>query len=163
MIYSGLPNVVVLHSFSKIFCVPGLRLGFLVSSPENVEEFRYFYQPWSVNSLAQIAGRFLLDHVLVGDGFIRETRTFIANEHELLASRFKNNTALELFPSITSYVLIKIKDRFDAAQICSIMANNRILLRNCTNFKGLSNRFIRISLKGPEINAKVANKLLEIF
>lgn len=163
MIYSDLANVVVLHSFSKIFCVPGLRLGFLVASPENVEKVRYLYQPWSVNSLAQNAGRFLLDHVLIDDGFIRETRAFIANEHELLVSRFKNNTALKLFSSITSYVLIKIKDRFDAAQLCSIMANNRILLRNCTNFKGLSDRFVRISLKGPEINAKVADKLLEIF
>ncbi|NVM26055.1 MAG: hypothetical protein HWN70_09110 [Desulfobacterales bacterium] len=50
-----------------------------------------------------------------------------------------------------------------AAQLCSIMANSRVLLRNCSNFKGLSDRFVRITLKGPEINAMVADKLREIF
>jgi len=163
MIQTGLSNVAVLHSFSKIFMIPGLRLGFLIVSPKIVKQFRYFYQSWCVNSVAQIAGRFLLDHVLMDDTFIKETQAFVANEKHLLSERIKNTRALKLFPSMTSFVLIKVRERFDAAQLCSIMGHNRVLLRNCSNFKGLSDRFVRITLKGPGINAMVADKLREIF
>jgi threonine-phosphate decarboxylase len=163
VIQTDLSNVMVLHSFSKIFRIPGLRLGFLIASPEIIEQFKRLYQPWCVNSVAQIAGRFLLEHILVDDTFLKETQSFVTKEKHLLAERLKNTKALKLFPSMTSFVLIKIKERFDAKQLCSIMANNRVLLRNCSNFKGLSDRFVRITLRSPEINAMVADKLREIF
>ena len=163
MIQAGLSNVLVLCSFSKIFRLPGIRLGFVIGSPKIIERFRFFYQPWSVNSLAQVAGIFLLEHVLVDDTFIKETQAFIANEKRLLAERLKDIKTLKLFPSMTSFVLIKIEERFDAAQLCSIMAQNRILLRNCSNFDGLSDRFVRITLKSPEVNALVADTFREIF
>ncbi len=163
MIRTALTNVMVLHSFSKIFQIPGLRLGFLITSPKIVKQFKYFYQPWCVNSLAQIAGHYLLDHVLGDDTFLSETQSFVTKEKHLLAERLKNTKALKLFPSMASFVLIKIKERFNAAHLCSIMANNRVLLRDCSNFKGLSDRFVRITLRSPEINAMVADKLREIF
>ncbi|MBW1716402.1 MAG: pyridoxal phosphate-dependent class II aminotransferase [Deltaproteobacteria bacterium] len=163
MIQAGLSNLVVLQSFSKVFRIPGLRLGFLIASPKIIGQFRYFYQPWSVNSLAQVAGIFLLEHVLVDDTFIKETQAFIASEKRLLAGRLKAVSSLTLFPSMASFMLIKIKEHLNAAQLCSIMAQNRVLLRNCSNFKGLSDRFVRIALKSPEINARVADTFREIF
>ena len=163
MIRTAFTNVMVLHSFSKIFQIPGLRLGFLIASPRIVKQFKYFYQPWCVNSLAQIAGHYLLDHVLGDDTFLTETQSSVKKEKHLLAERLKNTVALKLFPSMTSFVLIKIKERFNAAHLCSIMANNRVLLRDCSNFKGLSDRFVRITLRSPEINAMVTDKLREIF
>jgi len=163
VIQTDLSNVMVLHSFSKIFQTPGLRLGFLIASPKIVKQFICFYQPWCVNSLAQIAGHYLLDHVLGDDTFLNETQAFVTKEKHLLAERLKNTKALKLFPSMASFVLIKIKERFNAKQLCSIMANNRVLLRDCSNFKGLSDRFVRITLRSPEINAMVADKLREIF
>jgi len=163
MIQAGLNNVMVLHSFSKSFRVPGLRLGFLIASPEIIEQFKRLYQPWCVNSVAQIAGRFLLEHVLVDDTFLKETQAYVAKEKYMLAERLKNTLALKLFPSMTSFVLIKIKERFDAVHLCSKMAKHRVLLRNCSNFKGISDQFVRITLKSSEINAIVANRLREIF
>jgi len=162
MIRTELSNVIVLHSLSKIFQIPGLRLGFLIASPEIIEQFRGFYQPWCVNSVAQVAGLFLLEHVLVDDAYLKETQAYVSKEKQLLIERLQHAKILKLFPSMTSFVLIKIKERFDAAYLCSKMANHRILLRNCSNFIGLSNKFVRITLKSPEINAMAADKIREI-
>jgi len=162
MIQTDLSNVMVLHSFSKSFRIPGLRLGFLIASPEIIEQFRRFYQPWCVNSVAQIAGLFLLEHVLIDDTFLKETQAYVSKEKHVLIERLKNTKALKLFPSMTSFVLIKIKERFDAAHLCSRMAKHRVLLRNCSNFIGLSDRFVRITLKSSEINVMVADRIREI-
>jgi len=162
MIQTDLSNVMVLHSFSKSFRIPGLRLGFLIASPEIIYKFRRFYQPWCVNSVAQMAGHFLLKHVLVDDTFLKETQAYVSKEKNLLIERLKNTKALKLFPSMTSFVLIKIKERFDAAHLCSKMAKHRVLLRNCSNFIGLSDRFVRITLKSSEINVMVADRIREI-
>jgi len=163
LIQAGLSNVIVINSFSKIFGIPGLRLGFLIASSEIIEQFKRLYQPWCVNSLAQIAGHFLLEHVLADDNFLKKTQAFVVNERHLLEVSLKNTKSLKPFPSMASFILIKIKKDFNAAQLCSIMAKHRVLLRDCSNFTGLSDRFVRISLKSSEINAMVADKLREIF
>jgi len=159
MIRTGLSNVMVLHSLSKTFQIPGLRLGFLIAAPEIIEQFKRLYQPWCVNSLAQIAGLFLLDHVLVDDTYLEGTQAYISREKQLLIERLQDTRILKPFPSMTSFVLIKIKERFDAAYLCSKMADQRILLQNCSNFTGLSNKFVRITLKSSEINAMAADKI----
>jgi threonine-phosphate decarboxylase len=163
MINNDLDNVIVLHSFSKIFCVPGLRLGFMIASPDNSACFKRLYQPWSVNSLAQSAGLFLLNLSPVDDTFIKETQAFVVEEHQLFRKRLEDIGTLKLFPSVTSFFLIKIMEKYDATQLCSILAKDRILIRNCGNFEGLSDKYVRISLKSPEINAMVAQRLREIF
>lgn len=163
MINNDLENVIVLHSFSKIFCIPGLRLGFMVASPGNAARFRRLYQPWSVNSLAQSAALFLTNHLVSNEAFIRETQAFVTKEHQMFRERLGEIKALKIFPSVTSFILIKIREKYDAPQLCSILSKDRILIRNCGNFKGLSDQYVRISFKSSEINARVAQKLVEIF
>ncbi len=163
MIHSGLPNLVVLHSFSKVFHIPGLRLGFLIASPEYVEKFRQVYEPWCVNSLAQVAGRFLLEKASVQEEFLGQTREFVAEETSNFKKRLGRILCLDVFPSHAPFMLIKIKEGLDSAGLCSRMAQNRILIRDCVNFRGLSSRFVRISLRTPEINAMAAEKLCGIF
>ena len=163
MINHDLENVIVLHSFSKIFCIPGLRLGFMVASPQNVVRFRRFYQPWSVNSLAQSAGIFLLDLFSRDDSYLEMTQAFVIKEHQLFRERLRGVDGLILFPSPAPFLLIKISERLTASQLCSTLSKDKILIRNCENFRGLSRQYVRISLKSPEINARVAQKLKEIF
>ncbi len=168
MIYSGLSNVIVLNSMSKIFHIPGLRIGFLVSSKKNIEKFVRYTLPWSVNSLAQAAVSFLMEQRTVVDNFVKETRTFLDHEKKLFGKRLKNVSGIKLFPSATSFILAKLTGRLTAHDVCDQMAQNqmaqdRILIRNCANFKGLSDRFIRISLKTSETNRMAADKLLKIL
>lgn len=162
MIQFDLPNVLILNSMSKIFRIPGLRIGFLISSFKVIEKLRFFMLPWSVNSLAQAAVDYLMRHKEQVDAFIQKTVKFIETERNKLAVTFSDAAGIKLFPSTTSFSLAKLHKNLTAEGVCAALAQERILIRNCSNFVGLSDSFIRISLKTSEINRMLEQKLLGI-
>lgn len=163
MLTCGLPNVFVLHSFSKIFKIPGLRLGFLVAPKDSIEKFASYYEPWSVNGLAQAAGCYLMEDKEKTSNFLRDTQSFVEKEGQLFIKRLEGVSGLKIFPSTVPFFLVKIEHGLNAEEMCNDMANERILLRNCSNFKGLSDQFVRVSLRGSRENAIVAEKLQGVF
>ncbi|NJL60266.1 MAG: hypothetical protein HC887_12195 [Desulfobacteraceae bacterium] len=82
------------------------------------------------------------------------------SERNLFIRTFESSECLRLFPSNTSFILGQLSSSYRAETICDILANEKILIRNCSNFQGLSDRFIRISLKTSEINQMLAERLL---
>ena len=91
--------------------------------------------------------------------FIATSQAFLKEQRELFQAHLASVPGLTCFPSTTSYLLIRLPAGLTAAGICEALAEERILIRNCSNFKGLSDQYIRISLKGPQCNRKVAEKL----
>ena len=161
MLFRYLPNVVVLSSLSKIFRIPGLRIGFLSGSEKTTQSLARYALPWNVNSLSQIAVDFLMKNIAEVDLFIKDTNDFLAQERKSFQDALKRSSGADIYPSTTSFFLIKLPTDITAADICRHFAQKRILLRDCSNFRGLSNRFIRISLKSSAINQQVAGMLLE--
>ena len=160
MMRSPLPNVMVLNSLSKFFTIPGLRIGFLISSPVIIKKFKAYLLPWSVNSLAQMAVQYLMEQTAQVEEFIENTITFIAREKDILYETFKNSSDIKIFPSTTSFILARLYGNLTADTLGSHLAQDRILIRNCSNFYGLSDRFVRFSLKTSEVNRIFAKKLL---
>ncbi len=155
-------NLIVLSSMSKIFKIPGLRTGFLCADPLIIKKFMKFYQPWSVNSLAQASVIHLFENKEQIKPFLDETRTFIKKEKQFFQNRLKDCTILRLFDSETYFLLAELTQEIKADKICRYIAERKILIRNCTNFKGLSDKFIRFSLKTREQNIKLADCLTEM-
>ena len=54
-------NLMLVHSLSKTFCIPGLRLGYIVASPIIIGRLKQIRQPWTINALAIEAGKYSLD------------------------------------------------------------------------------------------------------
>lgn len=162
LLKSGLPNVIILNSMSKIFRVPGLRIGFLASSKKIITKIMRYTLPWSVNSLAQAAVIYLMDKKNEIDSFVEETRIFLEAEKKILTEKFKNILEIKFFPSTTSFLLASLLNRQTADHVYNSLANDRILIRNCSNFHGLSDRFVRVSLKTSKTNRMLAEKLLNI-
>jgi len=162
MLRRRVPNVIVLNSMSKIFRIPGLRIGFLISSRDIIEKHMRYAMPWSVNSLAHAVVNYLMTNRDVVDAFVQETRTMLEAEKNRFLDAFKNVEGLMLYPSTTSFLLGKLKDK-TSKTVCAALADQGILIRNCANFQGLSNAFIRISLKTPEVNSMLMEKLGTIF
>jgi threonine-phosphate decarboxylase len=160
MIGSALPNVMILNSMSKFFTIPGLRIGFLISSPKIINKFRPYLLPWSVNSLAQTAVQYLMEQRAQVEKFTENTIKFIAREKHILFETFKNSSVIKLFPSTTGFILAELYGNLTADSLCNHLAQDRILIRNCDNFSGLSDRFVRFSLKTDDINRRFAKKLL---
>ena len=162
LVACGLQNVLVLLSISKIYRIPGLRIGFLVAAPATIAAFAECMWPWSVNSLGQAAVRFLTAAGPALGAFVAETRSYLDQQRQELRQRLHPIPGLKLFPSTTSFMLIRLPEGLPAATVFSQLAKERILIRNCSNFQGLSDRFIRISPKGPEANRRVTERLAEL-
>lgn len=162
MIASDLPNVMVLNSMSKAFRIPGLRIGFVKAPASTVQRLAAFALPWSVNSLAQTAVRWLMDHTESVEQFLSSTRTMIESEKVRIEECIQQKTGIRCFPSATSFLLMRLPDGLNAPAVWRHMASHRILIRDCANFTGLSEAFIRISLKTEAENRRATELLIRL-
>lgn len=163
MICSGLSNVLILNSMSKIFRIPGLRVGFLAASKGIINKFNKYMLPWNVNSLAQAAVSYLMSQKTEIDSFVEQTKGFVKNERDKLTKALESTGQIKVIPSTTVFMLARLPDNLNSDKVCEHLLQNRILVRNCSNFKGLSEEFIRISLKTRDINRIVADKLTDLI
>lgn len=162
LVDSDLQNVSVLWSLSKIFGVPGLRAGFLIANQTVISGFQRFMQPWSMNSLAQSAVDYLSSHQASVTAFFKTTRRFLQRERQRFCDELAIRSRMTSYPSCTSYVLFKLPAGANAQGIQRQMLRRRILIRDCSNFHGLSDRFIRVSIKHPMQNRLAADCLAKI-
>lgn len=162
MINISKKNLIVLYSMSKIFSIPGLRLGFIIASQSHINMLLPFIQPWSVNSLAHKAAEFLLNPKNDTDSYIKESIAYLKNEKDLFIDALKHKKEIKLYDTGTSFVLIKLL-ALKSFQVCDQMANQKILIRDCSNFKGLTEHFIRVSLKHRKRNELLIKHLSEII
>ena len=163
LINSGLPNVIVLLSLSKIFRIPGLRIGFISACEDQINRFRNHLLPWSVSSLAQKAIDYVSSEKALMESFILETRNYIADQRQQFISALKSYDRVRVFNGQAPFVLVKLPDEFSDNRVWQMLARDKILVRCCANIKGLSDRFVRISLKKQEYNRLLVSKLLALF
>ncbi len=145
------PNVILLHSMTKQYAIPGLRVGYLTASEGLVDDIRCRRMPWSVNSLAIEAAKYLLEE---GEAVSADVPQLLA-ERERLAKRLLATGMLEIWPTDTHYMLIKLRMGKAAALKDFLAVNHGILIRDASNFEGLDERFFRIATQTPEENDKL--------
>jgi len=149
-------NLIVLSSMSKIFRIPGLRTGFL-SAPKNiVEKIMDYYQPWSVNALAQAVINDIFDHPEKIEPFYKKTRVFIQKEKQIFLESISNIQGLQIFDSKTYFILAQLTDSINSKEFCAKIGRHKVLIRDCSNFTGLSDRYVRFSLKTRQDNLNLA-------
>jgi threonine-phosphate decarboxylase len=163
MIRSSLPNVIVLCSFSKIHAIPGLRLGFIVAKPDTVKSFKNLDKPWHINTIAQISGAYIFNNMLTVHDHIEKTIHHIQTERNRFEDTLAHFPDVKTFSSFAPYILIELPDHLDGSTVCSQLAEKRILIRNCSNFNGLSNQFIRIAYKQSSENKQVLEYLKKML
>src|SRR5262249_45597412 len=113
-----LANLVVLRSLTKLYALPGLRLGYVVAPPEWAARVRAQVVPWSVNALAQVAGLAALkeeDHTQI-------THDWLEVEALPLGARLAAvSDRLRPVPSATSFVLVELRG-WTAAEVVDGLA-----------------------------------------
>ena len=159
----GLANVIVLNSMSKVFRIPGLRVGFLIAPVNLIGRFEKFILPWSVNALAQAAVSYLLEHPQETGRFLEETRGFVKAEKQIFLDSLASQHAIHCYPGSVYFVLAKLKGDMKAPDVYEALLNHRVLIRNCSNFKGLDNDYVRFSLKDRETNRLLSDLLKQIL
>jgi len=149
-------NVILIHSMTKRYAVPGLRLGHLTASAELCRELRALRMPWSVNALAIEAGRFLLREG-VGGFSLAEMLT----EACRLADNLRDTGLFRPMPTDTHFMTVEMA-RGTAAELKRWLAEREgILIRNADNFRGLGARHFRVAPQTPAENDLLINALTQ--
>lgn len=154
---ASFPNVILLHSMTKQYAIPGLRVGYFTASEGLIDDVRCRRMPWSVNSLAIEAAKYLLEE---GDGISADIPQLLA-ERERLTNLLLATGMLEIWPTDTHYMLIKLRMGKAAALKDFLAVNHGILIRDASNFEGLDERFFRIATQTPEENDKLVKAVSE--
>ena len=90
--------------------------------------------------------------------FYRQTREFIVKERRAFVQALADTEGIRLFETPVYFVLARL-DRILAPELCRRVGEDGFLIRDCANFKGLSDRFVRFSLKTREINLTLAQSI----
>ena len=148
-------NMVILRSFSKTFSLAGLRLGYIVASKNVIkylERLQENNQAFGVNSVAQIAGIFLLDNPAIRKSMFK---TFLQakKNFELSLKKIKN---IELVTTYTSFCLIKVtSSNKTGATLRKYLEENNIYIKNCDLYPGLGEKYAYLGIPEPARQKKV--------
>lgn len=147
-------NVFILKSFTKMYAIAGVRLGYGLCSDKNVIEGMYQHrQPWSVSTIAQAAGISALDedeHVTLTKKRIREERNYIFEEF--------NRLGIPYIESEVNYILFQSNE-----DLKENLLKRGILIRDCSNYRNLKKGFFRIAVKDHKDNLKLIHCLEEML
>ncbi len=145
---SSVTNLIILHSLSKTFSVPGLRLGYVTAHPNTIQLLRNQRYPWSVSALSIEAGKFLIKNNVKAiddlDAYLEET--------ERLHTNLSNIEGLRVFETKTNYMLCELENATAKDLKHYLIHEHGILIRDCSNFYGLNNHYFRVSTQLPHEN-----------
>jgi threonine-phosphate decarboxylase len=156
---TGVSNLFIIHSLSKTFSVPGLRLGYITSDPNNILMLRELYHPWALNALSIEAGCWLMRN---GKPVINDMEAYLT-ETERLRTMLRETEGVRVFETKTNYMLCEL-DQLSASDLkYRLVHDYGILIRDCSNFYGLSKHFFRVSTQLPEENDALVAAIREIL
>jgi hypothetical protein len=101
----ALENVIVIHSMTKRFAIPGLRLGYVIAPPDVIDSLRANSRPWAVNALAIEAGHWLLDN---GIPYYHELMSTLFAETYYLRNRLRSIFGIHVYPTCTNFMLCSV-------------------------------------------------------
>ena len=149
-------KISVVQSLTKIFAIPGLRLGFAVVDEKLASRLNLAKDVWNVNFLAQKSGAAALSD----EDFLRRTRAWLDVERKFFVERLNNLRTVKVFPPTVNFILLKL----DAAEkVLRSLRREKILLRSCANFAGLDSSYLRTAIRSREENLALFTALEKIL
>ena len=141
------PNLLIVKAFTKIFSMPGLRLGYAISSNQDtLEEMSWKLQQWNVSVPAQMAGVAALERP---EEYIRQTREYVSGQREYMRNIMKM-MGYVVFASKANYLFFKGRPGLEKEAL-----EAGFLIRDCQNYEGLSEGFYRIAVRTKEENERL--------
>lgn len=148
-------NLIILGAFTKIFAMAGLRLGYaLFGSKDIAAKIENTLQPWAVSTVASEAGCAALSR-----DFINKTKQYVKEQRDFLTNSL-SDIGIRVFESQANYILIKSDQNILDGDLADEALKHGVLIRKCSNFRGLSSSFFRIAVRTEEEN-KIFVEVLE--
>lgn len=152
-------NLFVLHSMTKKYAIPGLRVGYITASPVLLDRLRILRQPWSVSTLAIEAGKYLVGNRVK---VIPDLQAFI-REAIRLRNALNAVDGLRVLDTKTSYMLVQLRRGRSSDLKSYLIHHHGILIRDASNFHGLGDQYFRVSTQTPEANDLLVSAIREFL
>ncbi len=152
----GNPHLYILRSMTKFYAMPGLRLGYLLSSNQLLlDTIRAQREPWTINAFAALSAQVVLND----DDYTEATHTWLNQQQTYLYHALCEFAALEVFKPSANYLFFKLNiANFD---LQSALMKQQILIRHCANYPGLNHQFYRVAVKSEVDNKRLIEALKE--
>ena len=147
-------NLIIIKAFTKTYAFAGFRLGYCISSKKNIEILEEYLPPWNISMPAYICGIAALED----EKFLQDSISYIEKEKEYLLYNLKDFGFL-IYGSQANYVFFYC----DEYKLKEKLLEKHILIRDCSNYKGLSKGYFRVAVKKHDDNEKLINALKEIL
>lgn len=146
------PNLIILKSFTKMYAIPGVRLGYvLCGNPVFLQKMKASGQAWSVSYFAQEAGVAALEET----EYRRQTIQLIADENQFMKEEL-SKLPIRLFEGVVNYFFFQAPGVTD---LDKRLEKHGIMIRNCSNYVNLGNDYFRVAVKKREDNLRLLEAL----
>lgn len=149
------PNLLIVRAFTKLFCMPGLRLGYgICQNRELLKKMRLCMQSWNVSLPAQAGGVAALADCA---GYLGRTKALVESERKYLIENL-SACGYHVYGSKANYIFFKDKRGTDEKSLDSDLYKQALsagfLIRDCANYRGLAKGYYRIAVRTREDNER---------
>ncbi|MGN0349312.1 MAG: pyridoxal phosphate-dependent aminotransferase [Roseburia sp.] len=147
------PNLILVRAFTKIFSIPGVRLGYLVCRNRRILEKTGRQLPeWNVSGFAQAAGV----ACALQTTFLKKTVRYVKKEREFLKEGLRR-LGMKVYPGEANFLFL-----YSEQLLYDELLKNGMLIRDCENFRGLAKGFYRIAVKSRKENERLLKAIGKI-
>ena len=153
-------NIIVVHSFTKFYAVPGLRIGAAFTNETLITQLQQYIPSWSVNTLAQAYTKAALNDV----DYIKRTKQELNEERAFMYNALDDIEGITVYPPSANFILFQVnQEGITANYINEELKKYNMIVRNCDSYVGLTNHWVRIAIKDHDTNIKLVDKLTNIL
>ena len=153
-------NIIVVHSFTKFYAVPGLRIGAAFANETLITQLQQYIPSWSVNTLAQAYTKAALNDV----DYIKRTKQELNEERAFMYNALDDIEGITVYPPSANFILFQVnQEGITANYINEELKKYNMIVRNCDSYVGLTNHWVRIAIKDHDTNIKLVDKLTNIL
>lgn len=153
------PHMVVLRSLTKLYALPGLRVGYAVARQSTAKRLQRHLPSWSVNMMGQVAACAALgdaDHV-------RKSLHFMAKERRRLTELLATLPGCTVTPACANYVFVDLPQGRQARHVTEQCRRHGILIRDCSSVPGAHAGAVRFAVRTPRENDRLIQTLSKIL
>ena len=153
-------NIIVVHSFTKFYAVPGLRIGAAFSNPHIIDQLNTFIPTWSVNTLAQAYTQSALNDV----EYVKRTKQVLHEEQHYMYNALDAIAGITIYPPSANFILFHIEQEgVTADSINEALKKHNMIVRNCDSYMGLNSQWVRVAIKDHDNNVRLVDTLTDIL
>ena len=156
---SSYSSLIIIRSFTKFYGLPGLRIGYSLSSRPVAAALRRAQPPWTVNQAAQQAA----EAAMADLRHARRCLAYVETERARMAAGLSSIDGMRVIPSAANFLLLELPPSHRAAAVTASLRRRGLLIRDCSSFPGCTSRMIRVAVRRRQDNTRLLAALTRLL